>query len=349
MKPSRTITVILCVLSCSYALAQTQDIDKELSTLAEKLAPSITEHGKKKIAVIDFTDLQGASSELGKYIAEQLTVNLVMGKRDFSVLDRANLKSILAEHKLTATGLVDPENAKKLGMFAGVDALILGTIIPKSQTISLTAKIITTDTAEIVGAARAEFKADETVQQLSSRATRADDPGSPSRSLPAPQQFSNLTLAVEGLHGLNDGSIMVNVYFRNTSAKAAIAVGMYMQQCMVQPCELRSSLVAGDGTEFSCTDRDLTGIQGLRLTPAKLTAIEPGGEIKASIRYDPRARVGDSVTSFKWQAEVVVNLNYSERQYDNFKVNPYDSNQDRPPPYCKIHNFVFDIPVTHNK
>src|SRR5258708_26166430 len=103
MKPSRTITVILCVLSCSYALAQTQDIDKELSTLAEKLAPSITEHGKKKIAVIDFTDLQGVSSELGKYIAEQLTVNLVMGKRDFSVLDRANLKSILAEHKLTAT------------------------------------------------------------------------------------------------------------------------------------------------------------------------------------------------------------------------------------------------------
>jgi len=42
-----------------------------------------------------------------------------MSKRDFSVLDRANLNSILAEHKLTAKGLVDPENAKKLGMFSG--------------------------------------------------------------------------------------------------------------------------------------------------------------------------------------------------------------------------------------
>jgi len=70
--------------------------------------------GKKKVTVLDFTDLQGGASELGKYIAEQLTVNLVMGKREFSVLDRANLKSILAEHKLTSTGLVDPENAKKL-------------------------------------------------------------------------------------------------------------------------------------------------------------------------------------------------------------------------------------------
>ena len=58
-----------------------------------------------------------------------MTVNFVMGKRDFSVLDRADLKKILAEHKLTALGLVDPDNAKKLGQFAGVDALIMGNMV----------------------------------------------------------------------------------------------------------------------------------------------------------------------------------------------------------------------------
>src|ERR1051326_1481174 len=122
-------------------------MDKELQNLADKLGAAIKEHGGKKVTVLDFTDLQGNSEgELGKYIAEQLTIDLVMSKRDFSVLDRANLKKILAEHKLTATGLVDPENAKKLGMFAGVDAMILGTIVSKNQNISLTAKIITTDT-----------------------------------------------------------------------------------------------------------------------------------------------------------------------------------------------------------
>jgi len=40
---------------------------------------------------------------------------------------------------------VDPDNAKKLGMFAGVDALILGTMVPMNQDVELTAKIITTD------------------------------------------------------------------------------------------------------------------------------------------------------------------------------------------------------------
>jgi TolB-like protein len=201
MNPQRIITAILCVFLCAHAHAQVQDMDKELSDLAGKLATQITGQGKKKVAVLDFTDLQGGSSELGKYIAEQLTVNLVMGKRDFSVLDRANLKSILAEHKLTATGLVDPENAKKLGMFAGVDALILGTIIPKGPNTSLNAKIITTDTAEIVGAARAEFVTDNTVQQLAAKPAKPEDITGASQSLasPTPKPFGDLEARVESL------------------------------------------------------------------------------------------------------------------------------------------------------
>jgi len=151
MKSLRLLTAVLCIASCSHAFAEVQDIDKELSDLAERLAVPIKDHGKTKVAVIDFANLDGSSAgELGKYIAEQLTVDFVMTKHDFSVLDRANLRNILAEHKLTSKGLVDPDNAKKLGQFAGVDALILGTIIPKgTHTVSLTAKIITTDLASI--------------------------------------------------------------------------------------------------------------------------------------------------------------------------------------------------------
>src|SRR6266487_307295 len=119
MNSHRLFTVAVCVLLCARALAQ--EMDKELSDLAKKIATLTKENGKKKITVLDFTDLQGGASELGKYVAEELTVNLVIVKTNFSVLDRANLRKILAEHKLTATGLVDPENAKKLGQFAGVD------------------------------------------------------------------------------------------------------------------------------------------------------------------------------------------------------------------------------------
>ncbi len=231
----RSVTIFLCVVLGYSAFGQTNDMDKELSNLADKLALQIKDQGKKKVAVIDFTDLQGSpSGELGKYIAEELTVNLVMVKRDFSVLDRANLRKLLAEHKLTSQGLIDPENAKKIGMFAGVDALILGTIIPKSKNISLNAKIITTDTAEIVGAAKAEFKLDEIVQQLISTVPKTDNSTglSPAEASPPPARkpFGDLQAKVESLKLLPSdstyGYARLTLIITNTSDSKTYGVAM---------------------------------------------------------------------------------------------------------------------------
>jgi TolB-like protein len=182
------------------------------------------------VTVLDFSDLQGGSSELGKYIAEQLIVDLVMDRKDFSVLDRANLKSILAEHKLTATGLIDPDTAKKLGQFAGVDAIILGTIAPKDQNINLTAKIITTDTAEIIGAAKASFRVDSTVQQLQSTAAKDNNVltgagGAADVSDDKPRvvkKFGDFQVELLSLKIINGGQYLLTMNLTNRSASKSL-------------------------------------------------------------------------------------------------------------------------------
>lgn len=242
---------------CCSALVQAQDMDKELSTVADKLASSIKDHGNKKVTVVDFTDLDGGSSELGRYAAEQLTVDLVMAKREFSVLDRANLKRILAELKLTSDGLVDPENAKKLGMFSGVDALILGTVTPKGTNISLTAKIITTDTAEIVGAAKAEFRADDTVQQFLSHPAASVNASGESQPPPAPKAkpFGDLQVKVESLKFVNTGQyglVTLTLVITNSSESKTYGVG-------IDPGQRNTfNLSNSRGDEFQSTE--VTGI-----------------------------------------------------------------------------------------
>ena len=139
MKSKRFVAVVACTLWCGSAFAQNQGMDKELSALAEKLAAQVKESGRKKVTVLDFTDLQGNSSELGRFLAEELSVGLVERRSGFSVMDRANLKTILAEHKLTVDGLVEPENAKKLGQFSGVDAIVLGKVTPLKDEVAITA------------------------------------------------------------------------------------------------------------------------------------------------------------------------------------------------------------------
>lgn len=342
MKALRSIFIVASLLLGLNASAQSPDIDKALSDLATKLATLTQENAKKKVTVLDFTDLQGGASELGKYIAEELTVNLVIVKSNFSVLDRANLRRILAEHKLTATGLVDPENAKKLGQFAGVDALILGTIVPKNQNVQLTTKIITTDTAEIVGAAKAEFKSDETVQKLSSQAALSEDTatavGAPAARSIASQDFSNLRVNVDKLRILDDGTVMVHLSFQNKSAKNSIAVALYHDVCFMQPCMMRTTLVAANGKQFTCSDAQLKGIGSMRFGPDTLTEIEPGATIKASIHFAD-GRLSARTTSFTLQSEIVVNQNYRAGAYANYQLN-----ENSLPPGCKIHNLVLEIP-----
>ncbi len=282
------------VFLCVRALAETQDIDKELSDLADKLAGPIKSQGKKKVTVLDFTDLHGSSSELGKYIAEQLTVNLVLGKRDFSVLDRANLKSILAEHKLTATGLVDPENAKKLGMFAGVDALILGTITHKDQKIGLTAKIITTDTAEIVGAARAEFKPDETVKQLESRSTENTGKdilgGDKKDEIVITKSFGDLRVELQPLHIVNGNEFILTMSVTNRNSKKSTWLALNTGGGF--PPLLKRVVIDSDGSEFL---PDMNSISGIEFSSydsryiVRATEIRPTDSMSTSIKFFSRA------------------------------------------------------------
>jgi hypothetical protein len=291
MKPQRFIATILCIILCGHTIARAQDMDTELSKLTEDLAAKIKDHGSKKVTVLDFTDLQGGSSELGKYIAEQLTVDFVMTKRDFAVLDRANLKSILAEHKLTATGLVDPENAKKLGLFAGVDALIIGNIIPIGTNINLTVKIITTETAEVVGGAKAKFLTDDTVQQFLSRPVQAEDVAGASQPLaaPVPKPFGDLQAKVESVQLLPGdniyGSARLTMTITNTSASQTYGVALNPDFYN------KFNLVNSRGDEFKATDVSgvNTAFESFNGFSGSLTDISPKSSItivaKSQVRW----------------------------------------------------------------
>jgi len=300
MIPQRFLIALQCIMLCGDALAQAQDIDVELSDLAEKLAAKIKESAKKKVTVLDFTDLQGnPRGELGRYIAEQLTVNLVSLKRDFSVLDRANLKSILAEHKLTATGLVDPENAKKLGQFAGVDTLILGIIIPKNRNIALTTKIITTDTAEIIGAARAEFKEDDIVKQLVTSPAPEGKPGEltdKGKGEPPAvvKSFGDLRVEVQPLHLVDDDQLMLSMMFTNRSSRRSVWVALNTDIMSA----LKSKITDSAGHEYQLAANRVSGIQlasyqqyGYDLTRfSPATQIRPSDSIVVVAKFAPSSR-----------------------------------------------------------
>lgn len=156
------IGVIMLFSINAPAPAYEQQISDQAQTLAEKLAES----DRTTLAVVDFTDLQGNVTELGRFLAEELSIGLAgLGQR-FEVVDRTHLRAILKENKLSATGLIDPSTAREVGRIAGVGALITGTVTPLGDSVRLAVKVLDTESARIITSSTANIPKTRAIEEL---------------------------------------------------------------------------------------------------------------------------------------------------------------------------------------
>lgn len=160
--------------------------ERELAARAAELARSLEAKEVRSVAVIDFTDLQGRETELGRFLAEGLSAKLANAKSRVRVVDRSRLAKIMEEWKLSATGLVSPidpetaEVARKVARIAGVQALVTGRLTPFRDTVRLSLLVLEVGSAEIVGAIDAQVPRTEAIADLESRSLTAEcDPRSP--------------------------------------------------------------------------------------------------------------------------------------------------------------------------
>ena len=89
---------------------------------------------KMRIAILEFSNnTPNASESVARAITDMFTTELA-NSNSFSVYERAQLESIAAEQKLSASGLVDSKTAIQLGKIAGVQMVILGAITEFTET-----------------------------------------------------------------------------------------------------------------------------------------------------------------------------------------------------------------------
>ena len=159
---SCTSILLLLLFFVSTAFAY----EKEINTLSVAMAEKISKAGRTSVAVVDFTDLEGNVTHLGRLIAEEFSIALAGASKDFKVIDRTHLNSIIKENKLSATGLTDPTTARKLGKIVGVQALITGTLTPFGENVRLAIKVLDTSTAEIINAKRGNIAKIQRIEEL---------------------------------------------------------------------------------------------------------------------------------------------------------------------------------------
>ncbi len=169
--------VLMLALFYGFGCWPTNAQDREMRTTAGAFAETLAKFGRKNVAVVDFTDLQGNVTELGRYLAEQMSVALALTDKGIEVIDRNHLKAILQENKLGTSGLIDPSTALKLGQLAGVQVLVAGTLTPLGDSVQLALKALDATTARIIAASTIDVAKTKAIEDLLNRDITNRSPG----------------------------------------------------------------------------------------------------------------------------------------------------------------------------
>jgi len=319
----RRFTLVLVACLAFVGSAQPQTLNQEMAGLADKLSKALVAQGFKSVAAVDFTDLQGQPTELGRYLSERVAVEIVSAG-GVTMVDRANIKSILAEHKLTEEGLVNPANAKKLGEFAGVDAILIGNVTAL-EGIELMVKAISTDSAKIVAAGRIAFPKTSDIQQLLNRgiSTTTLLTGSQTTPLPtgtpvnpgdiATKDIGPLRVVLKSVSPMNlqSGSgTKCSFEFTNLDIRDPIMVGINatsVDTVFYSNTALRATLLDDNGTVSKLIASNLRGL-------GSVAAGKKG--FASNVLYDPT----EIATLLKKQDDLGSNMSTVR---DNFGSYPY--------------------------
>jgi tetratricopeptide (TPR) repeat protein len=101
----------------------------ELFNEIKQVEDSIFTRAKRKIAIFDFTSPID-SSDSGVIITQNLISHMFNNAtNDISIMERANLKTIVEEMKLGQMGVISESSAKEMGRVHGIDFAIMGSVL----------------------------------------------------------------------------------------------------------------------------------------------------------------------------------------------------------------------------
>ncbi|HTG01369.1 MAG TPA: FlgO family outer membrane protein [Nitrospirota bacterium] len=149
--------------------ASSRDLDRQLDALTEQITNSLTVQKTAKIAVIEFTTLEGKVTDLGRYLAEELTTRLFRTGK-FQIVERRLMQKMMDEQKLSASGMIDEKTASQFGKILGVDALTTGTITDLNTSVKVNARLIAAGTGSVFAVASVDIPLSREVALLLGKA-----------------------------------------------------------------------------------------------------------------------------------------------------------------------------------
>jgi len=143
-------------------------ITDELKDMANQLVQTKATGSKPSYAFVSFTT-DYKNTLIDDYITDAL-IEAMFKTGKVKIVERSNLEAILKEQKFQASGLVNEETAKSIGMIAGVDFVCYGTLKDLDYSFTVNARVVDVETGELCAIARATVTKDDYLKKQPQKA-----------------------------------------------------------------------------------------------------------------------------------------------------------------------------------
>ncbi|HSV98161.1 MAG TPA: VWA domain-containing protein [Spirochaetota bacterium] len=101
------------------------------------------------VSLIPFSSAEAADKSNAEYFAEQMNF-AISRNRTFKTVERRDLQKILKELELGMTGMVEDENAVKVGKLIGARMIVTGRLYAKNKNYEVFLKLLRVETGEVL-------------------------------------------------------------------------------------------------------------------------------------------------------------------------------------------------------
>jgi len=198
--------LVLIVGIGAVCFAQTATLDMSLSTAKMYIEIQLPVNGKVIVA-----DIAAPTKELGAYIAEELSAQLVNSKR-LVVVERSGavMQTLNAESVYQLSGEVNDNSIQSIGQKTGAEYIITGSITATGDQYRLRIKITSVKTSEVEGQWNATVQSDNVLNSLIAQ----------KKPVSETPQWVNMPLSVKSKYEQNAQGVPVYYYDRGISNKA---------------------------------------------------------------------------------------------------------------------------------
>lgn len=286
------MTAIVLLTLGSVSADAAVSYDAPIQSLAKAIAEKIDASGKKTAVVIDFTDLQGNTNDLGRWVAEEITAELQNRVASFQVLDRTLFRGALKASRFSMPDTLTPDAVKKIGQAANVDVLITGVVTPLGDTLRISCRIIDADTARVIGSFRGDLNRTKALDTL--LAGNAE-PGVKPAQEPSEKSATIAASRPPSTPPVSEGASLPPAG-PGEGPKSAAVVKQARHKAQVASFVLEFERCKAAGTQTLCTLSVVNTLQkAKRLARCKATLTDDKGQIYRSKGY---ATFGEEPSSF---------------------------------------------------